>query len=134
MYTEELGYGSTYEVEALETEFRLSAMRSQKYACCWKGYVDCYHGYMCMSWGSQILTSWRGEWLECLHAYGTFKFQVTFRVEVHQLGHVTHFKEGGSLNETLNRVVFTACLLFGCVSAGVCLEWKGWGELAERKS
>ena len=85
-------------------------------------------------WGSQILTSWRGDVLECLDAYGTFKFQVTFRVEVHQLGHVTHFKEGGSLNETLNRVVFTACLLFGCVSVGVCLEWKGWGELVERKS
>ena len=34
MYTEELGYGSTHEVEALEIEVGSPAMRSKKYACC----------------------------------------------------------------------------------------------------
>ena len=35
VFTEELGYGSTHEVEALEIEVGLLAMRSKKYACCW---------------------------------------------------------------------------------------------------
>ena len=35
MYTEDRGYGSTHEVEALEVEVGLRAMRSEKYACCW---------------------------------------------------------------------------------------------------
>ena len=34
MYTEERGYGSTHEVEALEIEVGSPAMRSKKYACC----------------------------------------------------------------------------------------------------
>ena len=34
MYTEELGYGSTHEVEALEIEVGSPAMRSKKHACC----------------------------------------------------------------------------------------------------
>ena len=74
-------------------------------------------------WGSQSRIPWRGEWLECLHAYGIFKFQVTFRVEGHQLGHVTHLKEGGSLNETLNvSYSLHAC----CVVAQVLLlAWNG---------
>ena len=33
MYTEELGYGSIHEVEALEIEIDSPAMRSKKYAC-----------------------------------------------------------------------------------------------------
>ena len=34
-------------------------------------------------WGPQSRSSWRGEWLKCLHVHGTFKFQVRFRVEGH---------------------------------------------------
>ncbi len=33
VFTEELGYGFTHEVEALEIEVGLLAMRSKKYAC-----------------------------------------------------------------------------------------------------
>ena len=90
-------------------------------------HVGCYHGYVCMSWGPQILSSWRGEWLECLHAYGTFKFQVTFRVEGHQLGYVTHSKEGGSLNETLN----VSYSLHACCSVALVLLFAGNGRAGE---
>ncbi len=65
-------------------------------------YVRCYHSYVCMSWGQQILSSWTDQWIACLHVHGIFKFQVRFRVEGYRLGRVIRSKEGCCLNETWN--------------------------------
>ena len=76
-----------------------------------------------MSWGPQSRSSWRGESLECLHAYGTFKFRVRSRVEDHRCGYVIHFQEGGSLNDILN----VSYALHACcdVAQVLLLAWNG---------
>ena len=55
--------------------------------------------------------------------FGTFKFQVRFRVEGHQCGYVIHFKEGGSLNDILN----VSYALHACcaVAQVLLLAWNG---------
>ena len=76
-----------------------------------------------MPWGPQSRSSWGGESLECLHAYGTFKFRVRSRVEGHQCGYVIHFQEGGSLNDILN----VSYALHACcdVAQVLLLAWNG---------
>ena len=76
-----------------------------------------------MSWGPQSRSSWRGESLECLHAYGTFKFRVRSRVEDHRCGYVIHFQEVGSLNDILN----VSYALHACcdVAQVLLLAWNG---------
>ena len=76
-----------------------------------------------MPWGPQSRSSWGGESLECLHAYGTFKFRVRSRVEDHRCGYVIHFQEVGSLNDILN----VSYALHACcdVAQVLLLAWNG---------
>ena len=76
-----------------------------------------------MPWGPQSRSSWGGESLECLHAYGTFKFRVRSRVEDHRCGYVIHFQEVGSLNDILN----VSYALHACcdVAQFLLLAWNG---------
>ena len=130
MYTEELGYGSTHEVEALEIEIDSPAMRSKKYACFSRCKVLCrivmwavITDMFTWLWGPQSRSSWRGEWLKCLHGHGTFKFQVRFRVEGHQCGFCNLFQRRWQFNDTQN-VSYT---LHACCAVAqlLLLAWNG---------
>ena len=78
-------------------------------------------------WGPQSRSSRRGEWVKCLHGYGSFKFQVRFRVESNQCGLCNLFQIRSQLKQYIEFFVDNTCMLGGA-STTACLEWKGPGE------